>query len=162
MAFCEWDDSYSIKVPEADEQHQRLFDLINQLHEGMTDNDGRATTEAAVDEMGTIAAVLDELIRYTSYHFSTEEKYMLDRAYPAYASHKAAHGHFIERVRTFKRDYEEGRSLRSIEIIQFLKDWLENHIRTMDREFGTFVNKEGQTKGCVSTRAPASKTTNVL
>jgi hemerythrin len=143
MPFCEWDDSYSVEVPNADHQHRRLFDLINQLHEAMADDEWEVTVDSAVEELGTIAAVLGELVQYTLHHFSTEESYMLEYAYPAYASHKAAHEHFVQRVCTFQRGFEEGRALCSIELIRFLKDWLENHIRTLDKQLGTFLSANG-------------------
>ena len=140
MVFCEWDDSYSVAVPEADRQHRRLFALINQLHEAMSNTELEATIDSAVDEMGTIAAVLDELIQYSLHHFSNEESYMREHAYPSYASHQAAHEHFVQRVSTFRRDFEEGRALCSVEIIHFLRDWLENHIRTLDKQLGTYLS----------------------
>ncbi len=152
MAFCEWDDSYSVEVPKADRQHQRLFDLINQLHESIAKDEPEATVDSVVDELDTIESVLDELVDYASHHFSTEESYMLEYAYAAYASHKAAHEHFVQRVCTFQRDFEEGRALCSIEIIRFLKDWLENHIRTFDKQLGIFLSANRLTRERVSGR----------
>jgi hemerythrin len=124
MAFCEWDDLYSIELAEADQQHRKLFDLINQLH-------------------GTIASVLDELVEYTEYHFATEERFMVEYEYPARAAHEAAHKHFVGRILKFKRDLHDGGALRSVEIIEFLRDWLQNHILTRDKELGAFLKKEG-------------------
>jgi hemerythrin len=147
MAFCEWDHSYSVSVPEADRQHQRLFGLINQLHESMTKTQQEATVDSAIDELDTIESVLGDLVDYTEHHFSTEETYMLEHAYPAYAAHKVAHEHFVERVRAFQRDFEQGGALCSIEIIRFLKDWLENHIRTRDKELGAFLSARIPTTG---------------
>jgi hemerythrin len=150
MAFCEWDDSYSVNVPEADRQHQRLFALINQLHEGMINTRNEATVDYAVDELDTIESVLEELLDYTVHHFSTEERYMLEHAYPGYPAHRKAHRHFVERVWRFQRDFEQGQAICSIEIIEFLRDWLENHICTLDRRLGVFLGAEALTGGCVA------------
>jgi hemerythrin len=46
--------------------------------------------------------VVDELIDYTQYHFSTEEKYMLEYAYPGYEQHKAEHEEFIDKIQRSK------------------------------------------------------------
>ena len=62
MAFFEWNDGYSVGVAEADEQHRRLIGLIDQLHEAMTQGAGRQSVGSAIDELETIASVLDELV----------------------------------------------------------------------------------------------------
>jgi hemerythrin len=154
MVFCEWDDSYSVEVPEADQQHRWLFALINELHEATTNTGREATIDSTVDEMGTIAAVLDELMRYTVHHFSTEESYMLACAYPERAVHQAAHQHFVERVRSFKRDFDNGEAVCSVAIIHFLRDWLDNHIRTLDKQLGVFLSAQH----AAQSRAPARAT----
>jgi hemerythrin len=142
MAFCEWDNLYSMELAEADQQHRKLFDLINQLHEGLTENTAQVTFDSAVDELGTIASVLDELAEYTEYHFATEERFMVEYEYPARAAHEAAHKHFVGQIVRFKRDLHDGGALRSVEIIEFLRDWLQNHILTQDKELGAFLKKE--------------------
>lgn len=157
MVFCEWDDSYSVAVPEADRQHRRLFALINQLHEAMSNTELEATIDSAVDEMGTIAAVLDELIQYTLHHFSTEESHMRAGAYPERAAHEAAHRYFVERVRGFKRDFDNGGAIRSVEIIHFLRDWLDNHIRTLDKQLGAFLSAQEAGLSRAPTRAARRK-----
>ena len=64
MAFFEWDDSFSVGVAELNRQHQRLIDLINELYEAMQQGQGRNTLTSAVNELETMASVLDQLIDY--------------------------------------------------------------------------------------------------
>ena len=154
MAFIDWDDTYSVNFAQIDQQHQRLFDMINQLHVATTrqrtqstvtgDAQERETIASVVRELATMADVLDELLSYVYYHFSAEENLMLARSYPDYAAHKSAHTRFNERVLTFKQDFDEGGALCSSEIVEFLRDWLTNHILIVDKKLGRFLNEENR------------------
>ncbi len=145
MAFFEWDHRFSVRVAEIDRQHQRLIDLINQLYEAMNQGNDSNTLTSAVNELDTMTSVLDELIDYSRYHFSTEEKYMLEYAYPEYDKHKGQHDHFADKVRTLRQDFDEGKALLSMEIMQFLRDWWKEHILGTDKRFGPFFNEKGLT-----------------
>jgi hemerythrin len=59
-----WDDSLATGNAEIDAQHHKLVDLINQLHEAMRTGKGSAA----------LSGIFDELIKYTDYHFKTEER----------------------------------------------------------------------------------------
>ena len=145
MTFVQWNDTYSINVAEVDRQHQQLFDLINELHEAMMEERTRHTMATVVHELDTMATVLKELMDYTSYHFSTEENYMVEHAYPECDVHKAAHSQFIERVQAFKQDFDGGQALHSVEIVEFIRDWWRSHILVVDKKLGAFLNEKGLT-----------------
>ena len=145
MTFVQWNDTYSINVAEVDRQHQQLFDLINELHQAMMEGPIPHTTATLVHELDTMATVLKELMDYTSYHFSTEENYMVEHAYPERDVHRAAHAQFVERVQAFKRDFESGQALHSVEIVEFIWNWWRSHILVVDKKLGAFLNEKGQT-----------------
>ena len=145
MTLVQWNDTYSINVAEVDRQHQQLFDLINELHEAMTEGRVRHTMATVVHELDTMATVLKELMDYTSYHFSTEEGYMVEHAYPERDVHKAAHAVFIERVQAFQQDFDGGQALYSVEIVEFIRDWWRSHILVVDKKLGAFLNERGLT-----------------
>jgi hemerythrin-like metal-binding protein len=63
LALVTWDTSYSVSVKSCDAEHQKLFDLINQLHEAMRLGQGRAI----------VGPVVQELENYTQTHFRAEE-----------------------------------------------------------------------------------------
>ena len=143
--FFVWDSRFNVEIEEVDQQHMRLADLINELHDAMTRNYGRGTVPFTIDEYDTMAAVLDELIDYASYHFSTEERYMREHAYPGYAAHKAVHRQFADRVRRFREDLEAGKAVVCADVLEFLKDWLVRHILTADKKLGAFLDKRALT-----------------
>ena len=149
MAFVEWNDAYRTNIEEIDEQHQQLFDLLNELHEAMIRaHSGRVATPfvgeqdtpaSALSELGTIQMVLGELLDYTVYHFAEEEQQMLVHDYPRYEQHKAAHEFFVERIRDFQRNFGEGRAVHSADVVTFLATWLQRHVLVADQVLGAFL-----------------------
>jgi len=133
MALANWQDSYSVKIDQIDNQHKKLFGYINEIHEAMKNR----TTK---DELGKI---IDKLVNYTVDHFRTEEKYFDMYNYPDKANHKVEHEVFIDRVNTFKDDFTSGKLLVSLEIINFLRDWLVNHINGTDKKYAPFLIEKG-------------------
>ena len=125
MALIEWKPSYSVGVPTFDRQHQKLFELINQLHEAMAKG-------KAKDQMGPI---VDSLSKYTKTHFREEEEALARAGYDKLPMHKLMHREFESRVDAFGKDVKEGRLGLSIEVMDFLNDWLAAHILKVDREY---------------------------
>jgi hemerythrin len=143
MAFFEWEDSFAVGIADIDEQHRRLVGLISRLHEAIECSNRLATLASVMCELDTITAVIDELIDYIHYHFSTEEKYMLAHAYPGYDQHKKEHEQFEDQVRAYKRDFERQKTRLSVEIAEFLKSWWRAHILGTDRKSGAFLKEQG-------------------
>jgi hemerythrin len=46
-------------------------------------------------------------------------------------------------VAEFKAKFEAGQTALSIEVLNFLKDWVGNHIQGTDKKYGPFFNKNG-------------------
>lgn len=133
MAYITWDEQYSVGVKEIDNQHKKLVELVNNLHEAMKQGKGR----------DIMSKVLASLIDYTASHFATEEKYMTQFNYPHFASHKLEHQNLVKQVLDFQKDYESGKLAITLDIMKFLKDWLVNHIQGTDKKFGPFFNENG-------------------
>ena len=81
MAIIKWEQNLSVGVDKFDTHHKKLVDLINKLHDAMSTGKGAET----------IGSVLDDLIKYTQYHFAEEEKLMTLHKYPDLEKHKAEH-----------------------------------------------------------------------
>ena len=51
---------------------------------------------------------------------------------------------FVLKITEFQGSYREGHILvLAIEIIRFLRDWLINHILTIDKQYASFLNQRG-------------------
>ncbi len=133
MAFLKWSDVLSVHVTEIDEQHQKLIQLINTLHDAMLEKKGK----------DVLANILDELAAYTVYHFSTEEKYMQQCNFPGLVNHKKEHDTFVGKVDSFIKDYQANRLGITIELMTFLKEWVSNHIQITDKKYSETFNKNG-------------------
>ena len=133
MALIKWNDSFSVGVVEIDLQHQKLVALINDLNEAMLQARGKTV----------LTRILNELVSYTVVHFGTEEKYFEKYQYPYTMSHKKEHCAFIEKVGSFKADFQSDKVGLSLEVMSFLSEWLQNHIKGTDKKYSAFFNKNG-------------------
>ena len=129
MALIEWKPSYSVGVPTFDRQHQKLFELINQLHEAMAK--GKAREQ--------MSPIVSELYNYTKTHFREEEETLARARYTKLPTHKLMHREFEAKVDAFGKDVKEGKLGLSIEVMGFLKDWLAAHILKVDREYASLL-----------------------
>lgn len=126
-----WSNSYSVGVPQMDQEHQRLVEIINNLYSAM--QSGRSK-----DIIGTI---LDELVNYTKTHFSHEEKLMKDASYGGYNDQKRAHEALVGQLDEIIAKYRSGTALGQ-EIMNFLKGWLINHIQGLDKLYGPALGRK--------------------
>jgi hemerythrin len=133
MALVQWNDTLSVKINEIDGQHKKLIKMINDLQDAMRAGKGK----------DTLGLILNELARYTSDHFSTEEKYFERFNYPETATHMNDHARFIRQVGAFKADFESGKIGLTIKLMDFLSDWLQHHIMSVDKQYSAFFNEKG-------------------
>ncbi len=133
MPLIDWKEEYSVQVQEIDDQHKELIRLINQLHQAMAD---RKTKKV-------LGEIIDGLIAYTKSHFATEEKYFADFGYEKTDEHTQAHRKFVAKVGDFKDQFDQGQLMLSIDIINFLKDWLINHINGSDQQYAELFREKG-------------------
>ena len=133
MALITWSSALSTGISEQDTQHKKLIDLINQLNDAMQAGKG-------TDVMGKVLA---ELVNYTVYHFGYEEKLMAQHKYEETPAHKAEHAKFVQTAGDFKRKFDAGGAVVSVEIMNFLRDWLTSHIMKTDKKLGQALGKLG-------------------
>ncbi|MBA4407716.1 hemerythrin [bacterium] len=133
MALLNWSDNYSVRVREIDTQHKKLIDLINTLHDGMKSGKGKEV----------LGGILNELVAYTVYHFGFEEKLFDKYGYPETIIHKRQHADLIAQVKKFVDSYNSGDGVLTIELMNFLRDWLTQHIAGSDKKYSDFFNGKG-------------------
>ena len=134
MPIFTWNDSYSVSVAAMDNQHKKIFDLINQLHNAMSTGKGKEI----------IGSVLEEMLNYTKTHFTAEEKVLEKYNYPGLAEQKKQHAIYIQKVTEMQEKAKSGTLTLSLEASQFLKDWLLNHILVIDKKYAEFLNTKGE------------------
>jgi hemerythrin len=124
-----WDYVLSVGIDEIDEDHRRLVDLFNSLNHSVTEG----------DDPDYLAAVLDELINCTVWHFSHEERLMLKYGYDRYAEHKAEHQELIISVDELQQKILRAGKLIVNEDLEVLERWLTEHILTDDMKLGSYL-----------------------
>ena len=129
MSKINWEDSFSVNNAEIDEQHKKLVSLINQLHEAMSQGKSR----------DSLSGIFNELVSYTKYHFKSEENYLLNNNYPEYTIHRHEHQKLTSQVLKFKQDFDSGKVAISIDLLNFLKDWLKKHILESDKKYVPYL-----------------------
>lgn len=128
--LLEWGSQYSVGIQGIDDQHKKLFDIINDLHWARTNSVGRSF----------ISDILNRLIVYTIAHFSIEEELMLRHRYSNYDKHKLAHDRFKEKIREFILEYNAGKAELSTGILDFLIKWLQSHTTGEDKRMSQELN----------------------
>ena len=129
MPLFLWKPSYEVGIPEIDYDHRHLVGLINQLYEAMKQGHGYEL----------MSGMIDQLIEYTHQHFATEESFMRAKNYPHLAGHEAEHQQFRERVQLMDCQRRDGTPPPSAELLEFLCDWLRNHVTTFDKDLGKYL-----------------------
>ncbi len=133
MAFINWDDRLSVGVPSIDDEHKKLIGLINDFYQDIYE---KSPWEKIVE-------TVRGLKEYTTYHFATEERYMSNLGFPGYVPHKAEHELFVKAVNDYQRKLDDGKFIVSVEITNFIKDWIKNHILGTDKKYSGFFVSHG-------------------
>jgi len=134
MSIIEWSDELSVGIASIDKQHQILIELINSLNTAMAEGEANLR----------IADILASLTSYTRLHFAYEEKLFEKHGYAETKEHKRQHGELIEQINALKERFESDQSGSiGLEIMQFLKNWLTNHIMKTDKHYSAFLLSKG-------------------
>lgn len=133
MTLLVWDATYSVNIREIDGQHQKLFALVNDLYEAMQEGLGR----------DAIGAALRQLVDYTAYHFSHEEKLFREHGYAGDEAHRAGHAKLTERLKAMKQKFDAGQTNVTLDMLRFLRDWLNTHIMDEDKKYMGFLIAKG-------------------
>ena len=133
MPLIQWNSSFSVQNDAMDSQHQRLFELLDQLHEAMSQGKGKEI----------LPKIFDELIQYTKQHFAAEEALLQKHNYPGFIVHKHQHDDLILQVTTLQKQLLAGDFTVSMQTRDFLKQWLIEHIKGSDQKYGTYLKQKG-------------------
>jgi methyl-accepting chemotaxis protein len=132
QTIIKWNDWMSVQVPQFDDAHKRLIDMIGQLNLAFERGEGGKA----------IIEILSGLAGYCVEHFSTEERLMREQGYPGYERHKKIHDAFVQKVTETIVDFENQRIAPS-SIMDLLSEWLMGHILKVDKEYSEFFSKKG-------------------
>ena len=130
--WIQWSSDLALGIDEIDDQHKVLIEILNDVYE--TVNSGNRDEKK-------LKKIIDGMLRYVNFHFVTEEMKMIKTNYGDYKNHKAEHDAFVERALEFQAAFREGSSTLPEEMMNFLKEWLVNHIQGTDRQYVPYFTR---------------------
>ena len=134
MALIEWSNTLSVKIPSIDQQHKKLVGMLNQLHESIAKDNSK----------DVLIQVFDGLALYTVEHFAYEEKLFMEFGYEDTDKHIKEHHDLLQQVIDLKTKMENEQGfMLDIEVMEFLKKWLTNHIKGSDYDYSSFLVSKG-------------------
>lgn len=123
MAHIKWQSDLDTGIDVIDDQHRRLVDMINKLHDAQLNHDNKEVGE-----------VLNDVIDYTISHFAFEESLLEEAGYEFLRPHRKVHELFVRRVQEYADRYRKGEDIAD-ELVGLLSRWLLNHIRNDDAAY---------------------------
>jgi hemerythrin-like metal-binding protein len=133
MPVIVWKDEYSVGVDELDQGHKKLIAMINELYLAMMNDRGQKL----------VNTIISEMLDYAKDHMTLEEGYMRQASYLGLLQHHREHEDFIAKAKDLKQRSEEGEFVLSFEVIQFLSDWLNEHILETDMQYVPVLKAKG-------------------
>lgn len=119
-----WKEEYATGVEEIDLQHRYFMGLINRLSSEL---DG-------CEDESYRKKLLNELVKYASFHFVSEENMMIKFAYPDLERHRKLHLDLIDKLswQIQSKFYDA--------LFEFLVDWFIRHTLEEDKHIGEFAH----------------------
>lgn len=128
-----WTDAYKVNVGVLDQQHQELFDTVNELERALRVGEGNSVVDK----------ILDKLMTYAGLHFAAEESLMERHKFPGLSTHRVQHEMFRKRMMTFLEKHRTAKPGVSVELLLFLQTWLKTHVLKTDKQYSVFLNARG-------------------
>jgi hemerythrin len=126
MPFMVWNDHLSVGVEAIDADHKKIVGMVNELYDAILAGCGRKKLDT----------LLDRLVDYTRYHFAREEELLTRTGYPDVAEHKREHDEMATWMNTAWHRYHNSSAIApSLDAINYLTDWLYNHVLGADQKF---------------------------
>ena len=124
-----WGEILRVGVDEIDEDHRKLVNIFNILNHAVMEGESQEY----------LAAILDELINCTVWHFSHEERLMLKHRYAGMEEHKAEHQELIRSASELKQAILQADKASVNRQIESLERWLTEHIFATDMRLGSYL-----------------------
>ena len=133
----EWRDKLSVGDSTLDADHKALIRIINEFEEKADQGFDRAV----------LSDTLKRLLDYAREHFAREERLQARINYPYYDRHCQEHRRLLKEVEAFARSYMVNAEIEmdngvKVTILQFLRDWLINHIIEQDLKMRPFLGAD--------------------
>ncbi len=131
MNELRWSEQLHIGDVMVDQQHQQLFQMLDELQHALVQCLGQ----------DLVGSSLKKLVTYTRQHFRDEEELMARINFPGREPHIKEHRKLLEQVDETYREYQEGETVLTAELIYFLQGWLRHHILEQDLRISEYLRQ---------------------
>ena len=121
----EWHDSYAVGIPDIDEQHRVLFEMIQDL---AAVADGREPAAGVTD-------AVESLVSLARTHLHYEESLSAGHPAQGYDAVRREHAEFLKKAEGFRKYVEEAPADALQTVVEFMKDWVVDHALLENRRF---------------------------
>ncbi|MGA2890183.1 MAG: bacteriohemerythrin [Terracidiphilus sp.] len=133
MPLLTWSSKYSVGVKALDDQHASFIAILNELHAAMLKGQAQDIT----------GPMLNKLMDYTREHFATEERLMESTKYPGLADQRVKHREFTGKIEDYVSRFKRGEGGLYLELLKFARDWITEHMQTVDKRYTAWMNERG-------------------
>jgi hemerythrin-like metal-binding protein len=123
MIVFHWNPAWETGIERIDHQHRYLLKQMNGLIDAIYEQ----------NPQGQLSSMLNLLSAYVDLHFREEEAEMEATGYGGLAAHRAIHDGMRRRVADLVIDCQRDEKVLTEAVLEFLVDWLINHIGGEDR-----------------------------
>ncbi len=127
-----WSDQYRTGFPGIDREHQELFECVNAFDEALRQGLNR----------DRVAETIEFFLNYTTIHFRKEEILLARAAYPGLLAHQALHAELLDHVTAMAQTFQLTQSILTVEVSQFLANWLSQHVLKEDLAYVSWVKSK--------------------
>lgn len=129
MALLRWDAKYLLGQAQIDDEHQRLFELINSFYDAFMLDHDRAT----------VRGLLGRLVEHIQLHFANEEALMQESGFPGLDGHRGQHQKLLEQVLEVSAKFQDRSVNPTHDTVLVLRNCLGDHILRHDLVFGAHL-----------------------
>ena len=131
-----WRPEFATGIAIVDEQHRVLIHLLGEAA-------GKLSDRGPIEDF---VHIIEGLLNYAGYHFSTEAALMTEHAYGTEraleaSDHLLQHEGFTDRVSAIHSGLKAGQRIAKAALMEFLINWLANHILHTDQALCAYISE---------------------
>jgi hemerythrin len=122
-----WDPKYTVHVEELDAQHQKLFNITNDI------------MDLYENGSGELYLSLRSLVEYLCTHIRSENAVMIKCNYPDFKYQDEQHATFIDKILEFLKNYTAEDKDLTLKMLSYLHEWVYSHTVNLDLKYGQYL-----------------------